>query len=138
MPFFSGLISPRKQILIDVLLGRPSVAPNHKSSYVALVDTGATITCISPKVIKNLKLTPVGKNPIQAATQKTNTNLYHVSFHIPIAQAQGKNLKIHFHSNSNMQVAEIIQPPDYDVLLGMDVLETCSLFIASGRFTLGY
>ena len=49
-----------------------------------------------------------------------------------------QGMKIDTHSISNMEVTEIMQPNNYDVLLGMDVIANCSLFIARDSFTLGY
>ena len=145
MPFFSGKFS-NKQIVINVLVGLPyddSKPPSpfpfmENPSYKALIDTGATNTCISPKIIEDLSLIPEGKRPVLTATHETSANLFHVSFYIPIAAQIGKDLRFDAHETSNVEVTEIMQPNNFDVLLGMDILASCSLFIAQNNFTLGY
>ena len=148
MPFFNGTFNNR-QIIIDVLIGHPhnaesSLDPNDflvnnpPYLYKALVDTGATSTCISPKIAENLALVPEGKKPVHSATHKTSANLYHVSFFIPITKQTAQEFQVDTHAIFDLEVMEIIQPANYDVLLGMDVLAGCSLFIAQNSFTLGY
>ena len=137
MPFFSGPITNR-QILIGVAVTRPDEkgvqlgSPKH--SYRAMVDTGATATCISPKVVANLQLLSEGKRLITSATQQTEVNQYHVNLHIPITSG----IEISILTKLELEVTEISQPKDYDVLLGMDLLERCSLFISGGQFTFCY
>ena len=142
MPFFSKRIENR-QLLIQVLIGPPTDGTKPRTQfgrpYIALVDTGATSTCISPKIVKDSHLMPEGKKQVHTPTEKTSMNVYHVGFHIPIVTRQdGQSLKTDIHSNPNLEVTELMQPSNYDVLLGMDVLATCSLFIAGDTFTLGY
>ena len=145
MPFYSGALNNR-QIIIDVLIGHPHSAKSfvlddflaNNPSYKALVDTGATHTCISPNIAEKLALFPEGKKQVHSATHKTSANLYHVSFFIPIAKQTEQEFRVDTHAIFDLEVTEIIQPANYDVLLGMDVLADCSLFIAHDNFTLGY
>jgi hypothetical protein len=45
--------------------------------FPALIDTGATTTCISPALVSNLGLPPKGMRPMGTATQQTvPTNTY--------------------------------------------------------------
>ena len=145
MSFFSRTFDNR-QIIIDVLIGHPHSAESfdlddflaNNPPYKALIDTGATHTCISPNIAQKLALVPEGKKQVHSATHKTSVNLYHVSFFIPITQQAGQEIRVDARAIFDLEVTEIIQPINYDVLLGMDVLADCSLFIAQNNFTLGY
>ena len=148
MPFFSQRIEG-DQILIDVRILQPGDNIREKMDSVqhafkALVDTGAMRTFISPRVVAKLGLMSEGKISVISATEKTAANLYHVDFHIPITKILdmtrvGNKIKgrqqVSLHSFMGLEVGEFAQPPSenirYDVLLGMDVLMQCSLFISS-------
>lgn len=149
MAFFNGKIVDH-QILIQVVVSRPdkerSIHAQH-DVYDALVDTGATASCISPKVVKDLGLSSESKVPIVSATEATSLNLYHVDIHIPITKSRGMlraegpakhHTQTNILSGRGLEVTEIAQPKNFDVLLGMDVLAECSLFISAGRFTFCY
>jgi predicted aspartyl protease len=52
----------------------------QSKEYEAIWDTGATISCISPKVAKELDLTPFGMAQISTAAGDIRTNQYFVYF----------------------------------------------------------
>lgn len=58
-------------------------------SCVGLVDTGASITCIAPVVVDQLKLHSRGKFPMQTAQALVEANLYHVSVAAVFGPAEG-------------------------------------------------
>lgn len=152
MPFFNQKIEGSQIIIDNVAILQPGDdirkrirSPRH--AYKALVDTGATNTCISPKVAENVGLLPQGKKPLTSATQQqVNVNVYDVALHIviekivPVAPKGGMNKQRSQFSvlSSRLQVTEFAQPANFDVLLGMDVLSECVLFISGGQFTLCY
>jgi predicted aspartyl protease len=53
--------------------------------YMALVDTGASSSCISPRVVTDLGLQPFGKIPVSGVHGAVPTNVYQfvVGFVIP-------------------------------------------------------
>lgn len=55
--------------------GQPIIGPFEFS---ALIDTGASISCISPRVAQKLHLTPRGVVPMASANLNSLTNLYEV------------------------------------------------------------
>lgn len=44
--------------------------------YTALIDTGATLTCISPKVVQEIGLQPTGKSTMTGSTGSSAVNTY--------------------------------------------------------------
>jgi hypothetical protein len=104
----------------------PQIA--NLSMFKALLDTGATTTCITKKVADSLGLTPIGKVQVQgvAGPSFLNNYLFHVGFAFGMSPGQDDKSQIggvchvlpaaiqgaEFHSGS----------AGFDVLLGMDVL----------------
>lgn len=146
MPFFSQAIQG-SQILINVAVLQPGDdirkkyrSPKH--AYKALVDTGATNTGISLKVAKNVGLLPQSKRTIITASQQVAVNVYNIDLHILIEKVVhvvpkgGKIAKPHSQFSvlsSRLQVTEFPQATNFDVILGMDVLSECSLFISGNN-----
>lgn len=85
MSRISGEFEWRSGLIWDVLffgeLGMASVVEKDVSNHQckALVDTGATRTCISQEVADALKLQPQGKIKMRTAGGLTSVNLYGVS-----------------------------------------------------------
>lgn len=146
MPFFSRDIKGG-QIIINVVVLQPGDniqkmihSPQHV--YKALVDTGATNTCISQHVAKTVGLLPQSKKLVTSATQSVAVNSYDIDIHIPIERVLSsmssdgiaqKRSQISVLSSINLQVTELMQQSGFDVLLGMDVLLECSLFISGNH-----
>ncbi|MGR3984659.1 MAG: retroviral-like aspartic protease family protein [Gammaproteobacteria bacterium] len=146
MAFFSGPVRGGK-ILIRVAVLRPdaqskNVLPQH--AYAALVDTGAMSSCISPKVVESLGLVSEGLRTVRTASGKIDVRLYHVDLHILVGMLSGVEregggeVRYSVFSKTKLEVSEIAQPQSFDVLVGMDVLSECSLFVSGGQFTFCY
>lgn len=90
----------------------------------ALIDTGATISCISPNIAGTLGLNPINQIPLRGVSQIVNANVYVIDFTFP-----GSGIMMR-----NWQIAEAIQltGPDYEMLLGRDVLSNF-LFVYDGE-----
>lgn len=146
MAFFSGPVRGG-QIFIRVAILRhdeqTETAPPQRA-YAALVDTGASGSCISPKVIAELGLISEGKRAVMSATETVDANLYHIDLHIPVVMPSIKDAGDRGHvqysvfSRTKLEVAEITPSNTFDVLLGMDILAQCSLFVSGGQFTFCY
>jgi hypothetical protein len=101
--------------------------------YMALIDTGASCTCISNKVIKDLGLTPSGKEQTFGVHGIGATNSY--QFQIGLMFPQGQ------HPSGAVQASiaatpvngiEFIPPGGgFDVLLGRDI-------ICTGAFSMSF
>lgn len=126
---FVAMSTPR----IDALKAAGmSFRPPEKAK--ALIDTGASISSISPRIAKSLGLVPTGITPISSATTgvaSQNSNLYDVC--LAFIQPSIKVLGV------NIPVIEVeLFTPGVDVLLGRAMLKQC-LCIYDGpnsRFTL--
>ena len=143
MPCISG--NYKKNVLIPIQVfseKRESILKTHifrensKNSYQALIDTGATNTCISQKIVDDLKLSPLGKISMNAALGVGDVYYYNIciGFFRPIQHlTTGKpelivnrdsliNLQTPYFNNEN-------QP--CDLLLGIDV-------ISRGNFSMSF
>jgi hypothetical protein len=78
MPCLSGLYNPVVGVLVQVAIldPRKSLANGtldlsglpEVPAFTALVDTGASTTCVSRKVVDAVRLEPIGKAPMVGAT----------------------------------------------------------------------
>lgn len=101
--------------------------------FPALVDTGASCTCLSSAVIANLGISPTGKTEVATAGGRHSASVYLV------------DLTIFYGDESvalpNMEVTEfnIDASSRFQALLGIDVLST-GVFTMSfdGHFTLSH
>jgi hypothetical protein len=107
----------------------------------ALIDTGASITCVDPFILKDtLKLTPTGNTSIVSPTtgnQPVNVDQYDVGLFIPPAGEKETWLTI---GNLPVVCSELLITAGFHVLIGRDVLAQClfSYNGSSGSFTLAY
>ena len=130
MPTFTGKINDRQIILyvavsIQATLSIPN--PTHKV-YLALFDTGAQVTVLSPKVVSELGLQPVQPAELMPASGvPIQTQGYKVRIDIPIGTEQvlpgGVVQPTMDYRGLDLDVAELpYQPKGYDLILGMDFI----------------
>ena len=106
----------------------------------ALIDTGASRTCLSKEVARAANLLPVGKREMISASGITPVNTYLFSLGIPFAHdvdptGQIKERLAVFRSIEGMEFNATNS--SFDVLLGMDVLSKCSFKMDfDGHFSL--
>ena len=130
---FVALSTYRVDVLKEAGMGFPPPARAQ-----AMIDTGASISTISPRVAKDLALVPSGVTAIHSATTggaSQNSNLYDVclAFVQPSIKVLGVNIPV-------IEVDLSLSAPGVDVLLGRDLLRQC-LFIydgQSGTFVLAF
>jgi hypothetical protein len=113
---FVALSTPRVDALKAAGMG---FAPPEKVK--ALIDTGASISSISPRIAQTLGLVPTGITPIYSATTTggpKNSNLYDVclAFAQPSIKVLGVNIPV---------IEASLFTPGVDVLLGRDMLRQC-------------
>ena len=93
MPCLSGRFDPRTGPLINVgvlasgTLRPASAQPTQVPAFPSLIDTGASLTCISPNVAQTVGLQPIGKRSMVSATQAVPVNVYLVDFVLPFGAA---------------------------------------------------
>jgi predicted aspartyl protease len=94
--------------------------------YMALVDTGASCTCISQKVIQDLGLAPIGKVPVGHAQGIAATNSY--QFQVVFAFPSGPAAPTGVVPSQVLAIpvigVEFMPQPGsgFDMLLGRDIL----------------
>lgn len=111
----------------------PGQAPPPVVLYNALIDTGASCTCISAKVCEEQKLTPIGKQTVAGVHGKSAANQYQFQVGVPFGQGQvhpSGVSDVNFFLHSTVGV-EVIPSAVFDVLLGRDIL-------CMGSLTLGF
>jgi predicted aspartyl protease len=122
MPCLTGQFNPSVGILLQVGVLLPGAIPLVAAGgvpmtpFAALVDTGASDTCIAPSIAQTLSLTPIGMRPMTSAHHTAPVNVYQVDIVILFGN-QGFVL-------SNHQVVEFAAPPSspFQVLIGRDII----------------
>lgn len=129
MPCLSGRFSLGTGPLINVGVLQPGLlAPSGGSAvtaFPALIDTGASSTCISPSVAQTVGLQAIGMRPMTSATQSVPVNVYLVDLFLPFGNAG--------FIVSAAQVLEFAPAggSPFQILLGRDIL-------CRGTFTLSF
>ena len=125
MPSFTSQIPDMKRVgpICTVKIGLSSIAADVLSAKgepvpapidaTALIDTGASGTCIKPEIVKNLGLVPRGVVQIATPSSKAHPcNVFDVSLHFP-----------HGVVVSTLQVIEApLEGQNIQCLIGRDVL----------------
>ncbi len=106
----------------------------------ALVDTGASCTCVDPTVLKDgLKLTPTGSVSVNTPTTGAtphDAEQYDIALYIPAVAGQ----PVLVFETIPVVSSVLLSSQGFHALIGRDILQQC-LFIyngATGTFTLGY
>lgn len=106
----------------------------------ALIDTGASCTCIDPSVLQSLNLSPTGVvtvNTPSTGTQPHVAQQYDVSIAIPGSLPTHIPLIV---NNVPVVAAQLLVAQGFQALIGRDILAQC-LFTYNGemdQFTLAY
>ena len=108
-----------------------------KDTYRALIDTGATNSCITKKVAGRLNLKPLKIQSVSTPSGMTERNVYEVSIHIPITVGTQKKENIiqdtiNVQSFKSICVTEIEDSDSFSVIIGMDIIQKCHLTIVGG------
>ena len=116
----------------------PSNVPQVHAS-VALVDTGASRTCISATVVSALGLSAVGKASVNTAAGVIEANLYDVHVLVQVRPNDPDNLAAGMRAEivTNLRVMEFTPGNSpYDALIGMDILRRGLLTLShDGHFS---
>ena len=131
MPCLSGRFNANTGPLINVGVLQPGVlapasgTPAQITTFPALIDTGASATCISPNVAQTVGLQPIGMRPMTSATHSVPVNVYLVDLLLPFGTAG--------FVVSGMQVIEFAPAggSPFQILVGRDIL-------CRGTFTLSF
>lgn len=130
MPTFSSQLS-NKQILLNVYVGPAGEPPSI--TFVALLDTGATISGITPRVVDQLGLTSGEWQDLGGVHGSQAAPIYKVALVLPISEPGGTFGR----GYPSLEVAELnIPATGFDVLLGMDFLRQFHLTLYGDSFIL--
>lgn len=149
MPHFTLQLTPRGPLLTAVvrvseerrraLLANAVAVPNPVPIR-ALVDTGASITCMDPWVLNLLSLSPTGSvtiNTPSTGSAPVTVDQYDVG--ITIHGSSASHAPLVFNTIPVIRT-ELLQTQGFHALIGRDILEHClfSYNGSSGFFTLAY
>jgi hypothetical protein len=149
VPYISLQISPHG-LVCDALVGitparlkaltAAKKEPPKRVSIRALIDTGASCTCIDPKVAERLDLDITGRSPMNTASTgdtPVEANQYDVSLLIPHTSPDEYAFYLPTIPVAEM---ELLGPLAIHVLIGRDVLDRCLLIYdgKSQQFTISY
>lgn len=136
MPCLSGRFDPGIGPIINVgvlqpgTMSPPTTAATKIVTFPALIDTGASVTCISPHVAKTLGLQPMGMRPMLSATHSVPVNVYLVDLVLPFGAAG--------FLMAGAQVMEFATAggSPFQILVGRDIICRGALTISfDGHFT---
>ena len=135
MSAYIGVSEGRRTALTSAGMAIPNETPVQ-----ALIDTGASATCVDPSVLQALNLTPTGSTMIKTPStgnQPVPFDQYDVSLGVPPASAQQLPLYIRV---LPVICTELLISHGFHVLVGRDVLSECLLIYngAANWFTLSY
>lgn len=105
------------------------------------MDTGAQITLVSPRVVEQLGAISIDVGEfISANAQIQETREYWLNISIPISEVTSTpegDVLLNLPRGEHLSVLELpYNPPNYDVLLGMDVLKRFHITMWNGTFVL--
>ena len=135
MPTFMGHVAGRR-ILLQVYVGPAGEVPLPTDPVTALVDTGATISGITPRLVKRLGLKSRGEwMKLGGVHGSEDVPSYKVALILPISENQKET---YGKGNISLDVAEFALPDSigFDVLLGMDFLHPFHLTLYKDNFIL--
>lgn len=135
MPTFVKRIE-NNRVLIQVAAAVEADGSELNHRFNALVDTGATMTAVTRRLADQIGVVPVGRSSfVPASGQPVETNLFGLHLAIPVETPTGAGNVHTFAVGGPLVVFELpYHPPDYDVLLGMDVLANFHITMHGGSF----
>ena len=130
------------RILLDLLVLRAGDPADMTAAPArALLDTGATVSGIGPRIIDGLGLTSYGKKRLKSATEEAFVDyyLFRIGFDVPDDRFESEDsarLPFVFDELDGFSWG---RSADFDVILGMDVIRACDLkLMRNGRCTLAF
>lgn len=133
MPSLAFQYNPNVGPLIQVAIWQPGFIPKQGMTaaqnpvavtmYNALIDTGASCTCVTAKVINDVGLTPIGKMTSGGVHGKKIVNQYQFQVALVFPQSQAPTGLV----NANVLAMavtgiEFDASGGFDVLLGRDII----------------
>ena len=135
---YIGVSGARNQALVAA--GTPVPPPQPIQ---ALIDTGASGTCVDPMVLAALQLQPTGTTPMltpSTGAVPVDADTFDVSLIIPGTTTAGIVDPPFILQNVPVSASELFAAQGFHALVGRDILARCVLVYngAVGLFTLAY
>ena len=115
-PIINIIVCPPHKV-VQQLKSEGKQAPAFKA--IALIDTGATATCISSEIVTKLGLISFDTHSVFTAAGESEQYLYDIGVGLPISQPNILAVQA--------PCADLTGQP-FQVLLGRDILSKCTLF----------
>ena len=128
------------RVLLRVTVAVPSERGDSEShEFDALVDTGAQCTMVSGAVVEQVGASLVGFLPFTPANgQPQLTEVYELHVGVIISETGSDGSQTFSYSKTKLDPVLLLpfDPPDYDVLLGMNILSGYHIAMWGGTFVL--
>lgn len=130
------------RILLPVAVAVPRARVSERRTCRALVDTGAQFSMVSASVVEARRAASTGTGKFMAANGQTQrTPAFDVHIAVPVAvtarAADGSTSRTVFTGGRILRVLQLpVEPVDFDVLLGMDLLTHFHISMYDGTFVL--
>jgi len=100
----------------------------------ALIDTGSDITVVSASILQQVRASLLGTTKTSGIAGSTPVRLFAASLFI----FDSSNVHSPWIVRSDLKVMELPGSLEFDVLIGLDVLRTCTMVVdgPGGRFAL--
>lgn len=136
MPSIRGSLrnfQPLVEVNVAPIVDAGHVGHPTNESYTALIDTGATKTCVTRAVIERLGLRPVGRVLVASATAIERRRAYGFSlgFYCDVEDDLG-GARTLFSFPLDIGGPDFVSNSNFDVLIGMDIISRGRLVFEPG------
>ena len=147
MPILHGQHDGNRALVPVAILGTTNdgglTLPSSEdlAAFRALVDTGATGTAVTGRVVSSAQLKPISKRKVLGVSGAMISNVYQfrLGFVLQNQSPDGSAETGISFVGGMLQGTELAGEHDFDVLLGMDVLRHCQLtLLPSRQFTIAF
>ncbi|MDR0675812.1 MAG: retroviral-like aspartic protease family protein [Elusimicrobiota bacterium] len=121
------------QLIADIFIINTKEISLKNQPVKALLDTGATQSCIVCNLARELNLQIIGKTEINTAAGITEANKYKLRIGMPFLMEN--NLRVE--APPEVEVTEIPEQPTFSVILGMDIIRQGILIISGKTYIFG-
>jgi hypothetical protein len=146
MPYVNGRIGPHGAT-VDVVFGVPQIRLKRLRSVqlpvpravhaVALIDTGASLSAVSPRILRALELQPIGQISVITPSTPAHAPDTFDRYNVALSMVAGGGL-CPLPETLVMSVDCWTEGEGFDALIGRDILDRCHFMYygPEGNFTL--
>lgn len=133
MPKFTLQLNNQNQLIAPVfIILDNNMPPKNTLQARALFDTGANVSCITEGGAKHLQLKPIGKVPVATASNNIFFNKYKIKLSLPFPTNDPSTVRMS--EILNIEVVETKNNPNFDVIIGMDIISLGVLIVSGNTF----